>query len=89
MFHAASATLLGLQSYFPLPGTWGLAFFIYLNTCSQEKQGGVGCGERARDGDRLTEGDTQKETGKGTGSQIRYLERKRPADTRKRSRKWG
>lgn len=49
----------------------------------------MGCGERERDGDRLTEGDTQKETGKGTGSKIRYLERKRPADTRKRNRKWG
>lgn len=41
-----SATLLGLQSYFLLPDTWGLAFLIYVNICSQGKRSGVGCEKR-------------------------------------------
>ena len=44
LLHTISATLLGLQSYFLLPGTWGLAFFIYWNIYSQ-KEGGEVCAE--------------------------------------------
>lgn len=57
LLYTISATLLGLQSYFLLPGTWGLAFFIYWNIYSQ-KERRVRCVQKESHRDRPAEGET-------------------------------